>query len=224
MDGVQMADPKIHVIVMASEMVLDLQAVINVAPDLDLLSVVLGMLVIPRSLVVAMSQTTIMTEILQVEIVMIAEEEQFEAAASTMTTVNEVHHVVVAQHHHDLKVAERNGLDMILQLAKAILKVYQAYLCPISNLLTVFSPQPYIICRWSHVSNLTHMILYYTKVHSSSDHELRNVFEKFGKVQTCIVNKDKRHAFVKMISRAAAMSAKEGMERNRTPDSQLRVC
>ena len=42
-------------------------------------------------------------------------------------------------------------------------------------------------------------------------------------MQTCIVNKDKRHAFVKMISRADAVTAKEAMEKNRSPDSQLRV-
>ena len=53
---------------------------------------------------------------------------------------------------------------------------------------------------------------------------MRNIFDRYGKVQTCIVNKEKRHAFVKMISRADAVSAKEAMEKNRTPDSQLRVC
>ena len=53
--------------------------------------------------------------------------------------------------------------------------------------------------------------------------ELRNIFDQFGKVQTCIVNKDKRHAFVKMLSREDALSAKDAMEKNRTPDSQLRV-
>ncbi len=37
------------------------------------------------------------------------------------------------------------------------------------------------------------------------------------------MNKEKRHAFVKMISRADALTAKEAMEKNRTPDSQLRV-
>jgi protein NRD1 len=42
-------------------------------------------------------------------------------------------------------------------------------------------------------------------------------------VQTCIVNKDKRHAFVKMVSRKDAVNAKESMEGNRAPDSQLRV-
>jgi protein NRD1 len=37
------------------------------------------------------------------------------------------------------------------------------------------------------------------------------------------VNKDKRHAFVKMISRKDAVTAKEAMEKNKVPDSQLRV-
>ncbi len=58
---------------------------------------------------------------------------------------------------------------------------------------------------------------------SSSEHELRSIFDRFGKVQTCIVNKDKRHAFVKMVSRKDAVTAKDAMESNRTPDSQLRV-
>ena len=57
-----------------------------------------------------------------------------------------------------------------------------------------------------------------------SDRELRSIFERFGNVQTCIVNKDKRHAFVKMISRKDALAAKEAMESSRSPDSQLRVC
>jgi protein NRD1 len=58
---------------------------------------------------------------------------------------------------------------------------------------------------------------------TSSEQDLRNIFERLGKVQTCIVNKEKRHAFVKMISRADAVIAKEAMEKNRTPDSQLRT-
>ena len=57
----------------------------------------------------------------------------------------------------------------------------------------------------------------------SSEQELRALFNRFGKVQTCIVNKDKRHAFVKMVSRKDAVNAKDAMESNRTPDSQLRV-
>ena len=42
-------------------------------------------------------------------------------------------------------------------------------------------------------------------------------------MQTCIVNVDKRHAFVKMISRTDAMAAKDGMERYRSAEMQLRV-
>ena len=37
------------------------------------------------------------------------------------------------------------------------------------------------------------------------------------------MNRDKRHAFVKMVSRADAVSAKDAMERNRNTESQLRV-
>lgn len=67
------------------------------------------------------------------------------------------------------------------------------------------------------------LLLSFANFHRSSEQELRNIFERYGKVQTCIVNKDKRHAFVKMISRTDAVSAKEAMEKNRTPDSALRV-
>ena len=42
-------------------------------------------------------------------------------------------------------------------------------------------------------------------------------------MQTCIVNVDKRHAFVKMISRNDAVTAKEGMERYKSAEMQLRV-
>lgn len=47
-----------------------------------------------------------------------------------------------------------------------------------------------------------------------SESELRSIFDRLGKVQTCIVNKDKRHAFVKMISRGDAEKAKTAMEKN----------
>lgn len=56
-----------------------------------------------------------------------------------------------------------------------------------------------------------------------SDSELRSIFSRFGTVQTCIVNKDKRHAFVKMMSRKDAMCAKEGTEDSRKLDLPLRV-
>ncbi|KAI1506578.1 hypothetical protein F5X99DRAFT_364790 [Biscogniauxia marginata] len=42
--------------------------------------------------------------------------------------------------------------------------------------------------------------------------ELRSAFNRHGQVQTCIVNKDKRHAFVKMVTRRDAVTAKDAME------------
>ncbi|KAK6197154.1 medium-chain fatty acid-CoA ligase faa2 [Pestalotiopsis sp. IQ-011] len=45
-----------------------------------------------------------------------------------------------------------------------------------------------------------------------SEAELRSMFSRSGQVQTCIVNKDKRHAFVKMLARKDAVAAKEAME------------
>lgn len=41
----------------------------------------------------------------------------------------------------------------------------------------------------------------------------------FGNVQSCIVNKEKRHAFVKMTTRAAAVAAKDGMDFSKSYDS-----
>jgi len=57
----------------------------------------------------------------------------------------------------------------------------------------------------------------------SSEDDLRAIFLAFGRVQTCIVNTDKRHAFVKMITRDEAVRAKEGMEHYKSPEMQLRV-
>ena len=80
-------------------------------------------------------------------------------------------------------------------------------------------------CRRSHVS-----LQSYTSFHNtiltffrSSEDRLRSIFDKFGTVQTCIVNVDKRHAFVKMLTRDDAVRAKEGMERYRSQEMQLRV-
>lgn len=53
--------------------------------------------------------------------------------------------------------------------------------------------------------------------------ELRAIFGRYGTVQTCIVNKDKRHAFVKMLTRKDAEAAKTNMEDNRHLDIPLRV-
>ncbi|TPX11027.1 uncharacterized protein E0L32_008064 [Thyridium curvatum] len=56
-----------------------------------------------------------------------------------------------------------------------------------------------------------------------SEAELRAIFARYGEVQTCIVNKEKRHAFVKMYTRKAAVAAKEGMEDARTQELPLRT-
>ncbi|PIA98743.1 Rpb7-binding protein seb1 [Cercospora beticola] len=47
---------------------------------------------------------------------------------------------------------------------------------------------------------------------NGTQQEIQEVFERFGRVQTCIANRDKRHAFVKMTTRAYALVAKQGME------------
>ncbi|KAM0199956.1 hypothetical protein ACHAPA_004330 [Fusarium lateritium] len=56
-----------------------------------------------------------------------------------------------------------------------------------------------------------------------SESELRGIFGRFGTVQTCIVNKDKRHAFVKMLSREDAVKAKKGTEDSRNLEVPLRT-
>ena len=58
---------------------------------------------------------------------------------------------------------------------------------------------------------------------TSSEEQLRSLFGRFGVVQTCIVNTEKRHAFIKMISRHDAVEAREGMETYKTEGMQLRV-
>ena len=52
---------------------------------------------------------------------------------------------------------------------------------------------------------------------------LRDLFARFGLVQTCIVNNDKRHAFIKMLHRKDAEAARKGMEEYRDGSSQLRT-
>ncbi|QIX01601.1 hypothetical protein AMS68_007118 [Peltaster fructicola] len=47
---------------------------------------------------------------------------------------------------------------------------------------------------------------------NGSQQEIHTLFERFGRVQTCIANRDKRHAFVKMTTRQFALNAKAGME------------
>ncbi|TLS28802.1 hypothetical protein PpBr36_01844 [Pyricularia pennisetigena] len=56
-----------------------------------------------------------------------------------------------------------------------------------------------------------------------SESELRSIFSNFGEVQTCIVNRDKRHGFVKMLTRKDAEAAKDGMMEYRSPEHHLRT-
>jgi protein NRD1 len=53
--------------------------------------------------------------------------------------------------------------------------------------------------------------------------EIRSLFNRFGRVQTCIVNQDKRHAFVKMLTRPDAVAAKEGMDNLQDPVAQSKA-
>jgi protein NRD1 len=53
--------------------------------------------------------------------------------------------------------------------------------------------------------------------------EIRAIFSRFGRVQTCIVNQDKRHAFVKMLTRPDAVAAKEGMDNLQDPAAQSKA-
>lgn len=53
--------------------------------------------------------------------------------------------------------------------------------------------------------------------------EIRSIFSRFGQVQTCIVNLDKRHAFVKMLTRPDAVHAKEGMDNLQDPVAQSKA-
>ena len=57
----------------------------------------------------------------------------------------------------------------------------------------------------------------------NTEADLRGIFVDFGRVQTCIVNADKRHAFVKMVTRDEAVRAKEGMEHYKSSEMQLRT-
>ena len=51
---------------------------------------------------------------------------------------------------------------------------------------------------------------------NGTQQEIQSLFERFGRVQTCIANREKRHAFVKMTSRTDALTAKAGMEEMQT--------
>jgi len=46
----------------------------------------------------------------------------------------------------------------------------------------------------------------------TNETELKNFFSEFGKVQSCIVNHDKRHAFLKLITHQDAIATKQTVE------------
>ncbi|KAL7271423.1 hypothetical protein RUND412_005819 [Rhizina undulata] len=56
-----------------------------------------------------------------------------------------------------------------------------------------------------------------------TEDELRKLFEEYGRVQSCIVNSEKRHAFIKMLTRGDAVKAKNGMETYRAENMTLRT-
>lgn len=56
-----------------------------------------------------------------------------------------------------------------------------------------------------------------------SEGEIREIFSRFGQVQTCIVNSEKRHAFVKMMTRPHAVAAKQGMDALQDPVAQSKA-
>lgn len=56
-----------------------------------------------------------------------------------------------------------------------------------------------------------------------SEDELRGLFERHGLVQSCIVNQDKRHAFIKMLTREDAVKARAGMETYRADNMTIRT-
>lgn len=52
---------------------------------------------------------------------------------------------------------------------------------------------------------------------SGTESEIRSIFSQYGQVQSCIVNQEKRHAFVKMLTRPDALAAKAGMDATSDP-------
>lgn len=50
-----------------------------------------------------------------------------------------------------------------------------------------------------------------TNINRTSESDLKAFFRSFGTVQSCIVNHDKRHAFLKMLTHSDAMNTKQGV-------------
>src|SRR4051794_3275750 len=58
-------------------------------------------------------------------------------------------------------------------------------------------------------------------VHRTNEAELVAFMRQYGQVQTCIVNHDKRHAFLKLASHQDAIATKASIEQ--LPDSEYRT-
>ena len=58
---------------------------------------------------------------------------------------------------------------------------------------------------------------------SCSQSEIQDVFSQVGPVQSVIINKEKRHAFVKMLTRDYAVEAKRAMSEYKAGGLALRV-
>lgn len=86
----------------------------------------------------------------------------------------------------------------------------------------MFSSQQNIVCRRSWVSISHSFKVKILTISRCSEPELRRICARFGKVQTCVVNSEKRHAFVKMINRKDAVLAKQGMEKMKGAESKFR--
>jgi len=56
-----------------------------------------------------------------------------------------------------------------------------------------------------------------------TEDKLRELFSRFGGVQSIIMNQEKRCAFLKMYTREGAINAREGMEQFPTDDTTIRV-
>jgi protein NRD1 len=56
-----------------------------------------------------------------------------------------------------------------------------------------------------------------------TEDKLRELFSRFGGVQSIIMNQEKRCAFLKMYTREGAINAREGMEQYPTDDTTIRV-
>lgn len=102
----------------------------------------------------------------------------------------------------------RDLLSQIQPLVRTRLKVHYNTCCQykVANMLLVYS-------RTLFVGGVTGI----------KEDDLRDMFARYGYVQSCILNNEKRHAFIKMYTREDAIAAKEGMASYKWGDITIRV-